>query len=189
MKRHKVNDDVSTKTLAYKNHRHEGSRQNLYASHDLNVARNASIQMALLRAADSRSDSYGKDPTASATAGVDSASCAASAMSSTVATAATMVNGIADANVSANGELLQDIKTEPTDGGADDEAARAATAGDSLYTSKGLQPTDTDLDQLFDEDNLMGGIGGVGSADSPMLGVSVLLAWDNGTFDQSTTVF
>lgn len=64
--------------------------------------------------------------------------------------------------------LLQDIKTEPVDG---DEAAAAAAAakgqpptGESLYTSKGLQPTDGDLDQLFDEDNLVGG--------SPTLGVS-----------------
>lgn len=186
VKRHKPNDDGtaggggcgSPKTLAYKNHRHEGSRQNLYASHDLRVARIASSQTALLRAVDSRADAYGNEPTATATAGSDGASSGSAVTSSSTAAAATaaMVNGIADANVAANGELLQDIKAEPTDGSADDEAAKAATGGDSLYTSKGLQPTDTDLDQLFDDDNLMGGISGVGSAGSPMLGVSLFPA-------------
>lgn len=55
--------------------------------------------------------------------------------------------------------LLHDIKKEPVDG----EDAKAI---ESLYTSKGLQPSFRDLDQLFDDDD---------SGGSPSMGVSILI--------------
>lgn len=54
-------------------------------------------------------------------------------------------------------ELMHDIKSEPVDG----DDTKVST--ESLYTSKGLQASYTDLDQLFDEENSDG---------SPQLGVS-----------------
>lgn len=55
--------------------------------------------------------------------------------------------------------MLHDIKKEPVDG-EDTKLLK------SLYTSKGLQPDCSDLDQLFDEDE---------SGGSPSLGVNYLI--------------